>query len=419
VTEKIAAEYALNAKPVETRLQPQLPSSTSGFNAPVVAVPASFQDFIALGRHYIPRVTDNRLSLLLYGRDPDVPDRIVGCEVNLDELKSRLQRRLAARGWASDWCAAILDDTLRPVALSLENFTTDFRRPLVSEPLTEALPHWEAAVYSTRPAQLADAARWVSWTVALSVLTCLLVIFIGSLLVWRETARERRLAQQKADFVTNVTHELQTPLANIRLFSEMLGGDAPAEKQRQYSGVLLAETDRLARLINNVLDFAKGGEQRRQTDNCQWIDAGALVREIVETQRPRLENSGFKLTTDFPDASLTIHADREAVTRALVNLISNAEKYGGDPKEIRVTVRQVGNQVEVAVLDRGIGVPAAEREKIFEPFYRAHDQLNSGTSGTGLGLTLARRIARDHGGELRHEPREGGGSVFVLSLPLV
>jgi signal transduction histidine kinase len=418
--EKTAPDYAQHAVPVETKLQPQLPANVSGFNAPVIAVPASFQDFIALGQHYIPRVTDNQLSLLLYARDPDVPDRIVGCEVNLDELKARLQKRLASRGWAADMCAAILDDRIRPVALSLQNFTTDFRRPLVSEPLSEALPHWEAAIYSTRPAQLASTARWVSWTVALLVLTCLAVIFVGLLLVWREAARERRLAQQKADFVTNVTHELQTPLANIRLFSEMLGsGGAPPEKQNQYANVLVAESERLSRLINNVLDFARSGEQRRRSYQMQWTDAGAFVGEIVEMQRPRLENNGFTVTTELPDASLTVNADREALTLAVLNLISNAEKYSGDRKEIAVRARQVGNQVEIAVLDRGVGVPAAERERIFEPFYRAHDQLNSGTSGAGLGLTLARRIARDHGGELRYAPRDGGGSEFVMSLPLV
>lgn len=418
--EKMTGDYAQIAVPVETRLQPQLAAKSETYNAPVVAVPASFQDFIALGQHYIPRVSDNKLSLLLYARDPDLPDRIVGCEVDLDELKSRLQRRLAARGWAADVCAAILDDKIRPVALSLENFATDFRRPLVSEPLSEALPHWEAAIYAARPDRIASAAVWVSWTVALSVLTCLVVILIGLLLVWREAARERRLAQQKADFVTNVTHELQTPLANIRLFSEMLGsGGAPPEKQNQYANVLVAESERLSRLINNVLDFAKSGEQRRRSYQMRLTDAGAFVGEIVEMQRPRLENSGFTVTTELPDASLTINADREALTLALLNLISNAEKYGGDRREITVRARRSGNQIEIAVLDRGIGVPASEREKIFEPFYRAHDQLNSGTSGTGLGLTLARRIARDHGGELRHVPRDDGGSEFVMTLPLV
>jgi|GEM_PF-1168111 len=418
--EKMAGDYAQLAVPVETKLQPQLPPKTETYNPPVIAVPASFQDFIALGQHYIPRVSDNKLSLLLYARDPDVPDRIVGCEVDLNELKSRLQRRLAARGWAADVCAAILDDKIRPVVLSLEQFAADLRRPLVSEPLSEALPHWEAAIYTTRPDRIASTAVWVSWTVGLSVLTCLAVILIGLLLVWREAARERRLAQQKADFVTNVTHELQTPLANIRLFSEMLGsGGAPPEKQNQYASVLVAETERLSRLINNVLDFAKSGKQRRQSYQMQWTDAGAFVGEIVEMQRPRLENNGFAVTTELPDASLTINADREALTLALLNLVSNAEKYCGERREIAAQARQAGTQIEIAVLDRGIGVPAAKREKIFEPFYRAHDLLNSGTSGTGLGLTLARRIARDHGGDLRYSPRDGGGSEFVMTLPLV
>jgi signal transduction histidine kinase len=305
------------------------------------------------------------------------------------------------------------------VALSQEDFTTDFRRPLVSEPLSEALPHWEAAIYLTKPGQLAATARWTASTIALSVITCIAAIFVGTVLVWQEATRERRLAQQKADFVTNITHELQTPLANIRLFSEMLGnGTAPPEKARQYSDVLVAETERLSRLINNVLDFSRDEKQRQRTYQMEPTDACALVREIVEMQRPRLENGGFKLATRIPDSPLMIKADCESVTRALLNLLSNAEKYGGDAREIEVSVSATAGKVEIALADRGVGVPAKEREKIFEPFYRVNDRLNSGATGTGLGLTLARRTARDHGGDLWYEPREGGGSVFVLTLPL-
>jgi signal transduction histidine kinase len=102
-----------------------------------------------------------------------------------------------------------------------------------------------------------------------------------------------------------------------------------------------------------------------------------------------------------------------------LNLLSNAEKYSGDRREIEVEVSRSGDEAEIQVLDRGAGVPAGKEEKIFEQFFRANDSLASGIQGSGLGLTLARQIARTHGGDVRYAPREGGGSCFTLRLPIV
>lgn len=116
-----------------------------------------------------------------------------------------------------------------------------------------------------------------------------------------------------------------------------------------------------------------------------------------------------------------VNGDRDALAQVLVNLLSNAEKYSSDRKEIRVELHQCAQPLpflEVRVLDRGLGVPPGTEERIFEQFYRAHDSLSSGIQGSGLGLTLARQIARAHGGEVSHETRAGGGSCFALRLPV-
>jgi signal transduction histidine kinase len=205
------------------------------------------------------------------------------------------------------------------------------------------------------------------------------------------------------------------------MFSELLAEDrvVDEDKRRSYLNIITAETARLTRLINNVLDFSRidRGEKKYNFTRCDLV---TLVRETVESYRPHLEQNGFRVECELPADPLPVNGDRDALAQIIVNLLSNAEKYSNAHKEIRVEARRLDEplpHVEVRVLDRGLGVPEGCEGKIFEQFYRAHDSLSSGIQGSGLGLTLARQIARAHGGDVAYEPREGGGSRFVLRLP--
>ena len=255
----------------------------------------------------------------------------------------------------------------------------------------------------------------------LLIAVLLLAIGVGSWLIVADLNRQLTLARQKTDFVSNVSHELKTPLTSIRMFSELLaeGRVTDRAKQRSYLGIITAETARLTRLINNVLDFARieRGEKKYSLQKCDLV---SVVRETAETYRPHLEAGGFQFACELPDSPVFVNGDRDALAQVVVNLLSNAEKYSDSRKEIALQVTQPTAPlpcVEVRVLDRGLGVPAGCGEKIFEQFYRAHDSLNNGIQGSGLGLTLARQIARAHSGEVVYEPREGGGSCFILRLP--
>jgi len=160
------------------------------------------------------------------------------------------------------------------------------------------------------------------------------------------------------------------------------------------------------------------GEKKYNFANC---DIAHLVRDTAETYRPHLEQAGFTLKCSAPDQALPIRGDTDALAQVIVNLLSNAEKYSNGSKEITVEVlrRDGANPVaEVRILDRGPGVPRGAEEKIFEKFHRACDSLSSGIQGSGLGLTLARQIARAHGGDVVYAPRHGGGSCFTLRLPI-
>jgi signal transduction histidine kinase len=312
----------------------------------------------------------------------------------------------------------VLDENGQPVALPYGQFTADWKHPSAATEIGEMLPHWEVAVYPLNPAKLGRAAASVKWTVGILIAALVIAIAVGGFLLLTDLRRQLQLAQQKTDFVGNVSHELKTPLTSIRMFSDLLseGRVADEDKQKNYLKIISAETARLTRLINNILDFARmeKGEKKYRFELC---DIGNITRDAVESYRPQLEEHGFKVEMQIPDEHLSVNGDCDALAQIVLNLLSNAEKYSGERKEIRIEVDRMDNMTEVRVMDRGSGVPAGSGEKIFEQFYRAHDALNSGIQGSGLGLTLSRQIARAHGGDVLYRARDGGGSVFTVRLP--
>ncbi len=373
----------------------------------------------------LARFVDNKLNVLFWYRPPGSPQLVFGAELALPRLVDGLRTLVQQLGppLREEICLALLDDTAKPVALSHPAFHATWKRPFVATEIGEALPHWEVAVYLLDPAKLTQSARTLKLTLGLLIAVLVLAIGVGSWLIVTDLNRQLRLARQKTDFVSNVSHELKTPLTSIRMFSELLaeGRVTDPPKQRSYFAIITAETARLTRLINNVLDFARieRGEKKYNFQKCDVVD---VARETADTYRPHLEANGFKFECALPASAVFVNGDRDALAQVIVNLLSNAEKYSDSRKEIALHVGQQTSPlpyVEVKVLDRGLGVPAGCAEKIFEQFYRAHDSLSSGIQGSGLGLTLARQIARAHGGEVVYEPRDGGGSCFSLRLPIL
>jgi signal transduction histidine kinase len=373
----------------------------------------------------LARFVDNRLNVLFWCRLPSDPQLVFGAQLALprliESLRPVVQEIEPALG--GEICLALLDDTARPVALSHPGFRANWKRPFVATEIGEILPHWEVAVYLLNPARLTQSAHTLQLTLGLLISLLLVAIGVGGWLIVADLNRQLRLTRQKTDFVSNVSHELKTPLTSIRMFSELLaeGRVKDPGKQRSYLAIITAETARLTRLINNVLDFARieRGEQKFKFQAC---DLAEVVRETADSYRPNLEANGFQFQCELPTSVVVVNGDRDALAQVVVNLLSNAEKYSDSHKEIVVRLRQEEHPLpyaEVQVLDRGLGVPPGCGEKIFEQFYRAHDSLSSGIQGSGLGLTLARRIARAHGGDVAYEPREGGGSCFSLRLPLL
>jgi signal transduction histidine kinase len=361
----------------------------------------------------IPRFIGEKLVFLFWERQVD--GRIAGCEIAGGVFRGRIAGVLTST-WSPVRILTLLDENGAPLATPPDTTARDWRRPFVSREIGESLPRWEAAAYLTRPDVISAQARSSSLVIWIMVMILFISVAGGGTMVLSSVYGEMRLAQQKATFVTNVSHELKTPLTSISLFVDLLRrkGPLPQPKKEQYLSLMASETERLTRLINNVLDFSREKESRRYS--MAVLDASAVTGELVESQRVRLESRGFSLSLE-PASAAIVRADPEALKQVLLNLLSNAEKYSAEKKEISVAVSREAGSVLVTVRDRGIGIQEKEREKVFREFYRVDDSLSSGVQGTGLGLTIARRIARDHGGDIACGPRSGGGTEFVVRLP--
>jgi signal transduction histidine kinase len=410
------ANFNKGQKRSVTPQQQQAIAEPEGYSK-VAAAEAEFRQLVgdsAEGR--IARFLQDKLHLLLWYRSPRDPQLVFGAQLDVNSVKQGLKSVVQIdRALARDVCVALLDDRAQLIASSHPGFQANWRRPFVASEVGEALPHWEAAVYLLDPTRLQRSARTLRFTIGSLVALLVAAIAFGGWLVVQDLRRQLAVAKQKTDFVSNVSHELKTPLTSIRMFSELLadGRVTDAPRQKQFLQIISAEAARLTRLINNVLDFARPDRRKYNMTRC---DLAAVVRDILDTYRPHLESAGFKLEATLPLRPVLVNGDCDALSQIVLNLVSNAEKYSGAEKSIAVEVEN-GDCTRIHVMDRGLGVPRGCEQRIFEQFYRAHDSLSSGIQGSGLGLTLARQIARAHGGDVTYQAREGGGSRFTLTLP--
>ncbi|MGH7276998.1 MAG: sensor histidine kinase [Candidatus Rokuibacteriota bacterium] len=290
---------------------------------------------------------------------------------------------------------------------------------VLSVTFRESLPNWRVAVYVPPGASPRQAVRRQVAVFMGAFGVLLLVIVAGIVLAWRLMRRESEMAQLKSDFVANVSHDLKTPLSVIRMFGETLEmGRVPDEARRQeYYRVITRESERLSRLIDNVLDFSRI-ERGRRTYDVALTAVEPLIRETLEAFAYPLAQQGFKVgarvAPDLPEVPM----DADAIALALANLIDNAIKYSGDRRSIAVDAALVDGRLAIAVTDEGIGIPPEEQGKIFEKFYRVGRSETQGRRGSGVGLALVRHVAEAHGGGVRVESRPGAGSRFTLWLPL-
>jgi signal transduction histidine kinase len=290
-------------------------------------------------------------------------------------------------------------------------------QPMLSVAFREALPDWRLAVYADAAPRRAVRRQVMLFTGAYGVL--LLVIIAGIVATWRLTRRETEMARLKSDFVANVSHDLKTPLSVIRMFGETLdmGRISDEAGRREYYRVITRESERLSRLIDNVLDFSRI-ESGRQTYRMAPTAVEPLIRSTLAAFDHPLAQHGFKVDVDVAPDLPEARLDADAVGQALANLIDNAIKYSGDERALAVSARIADGRLTITVADRGLGIAPHEHARIFEKFYRVGRSDTQGRRGSGVGLALVRHIAEAHGGDVTVDSAPGHGSRFTLRLPL-
>ena len=215
----------------------------------------------------------------------------------------------------------------------------------------------------------------------------------------------------KTDFIDNLSHELRTPLAGIRLTAELLADGRIPEGERRQGALksILTESDRLSRMVSELLDFSRLEKGTRRYA-IETFDLAAFASDAAEAQAAAAISNGRARVSVRSGA--TVSADKDAIRQIATNLVANAVKYSEGEIDIEVE----GN--EIRFMDRGRGVPPECAERIFERFYRVDDSLTRKEGGSGLGLPIARALARGMGGDVTYSPRPGGGSVFTLTLAM-
>jgi signal transduction histidine kinase len=252
-----------------------------------------------------------------------------------------------------------------------------------------------------------------------ATLLVLLVLVGGVVLTLRATDREARLAQAKSNFVSNVSHELKTPLSLLTLFSEILelGRVNSDEKKKEYYGIIRHESLRLNKVIDNILDFSKI-EAGRKTYVLVPGDVADVIANVLSSYRYQIINSGFDVQTNIQPDLPPVLMDRDAMEQAVSNLLDNAIKYSRDVKQLAITAETRGASLCIEIADHGIGIPRAEQAKIFDKFYRVGNGLVHDVKGSGLGLSLVKHIIEAHHGTITVEGEAGKGSRFTILLPI-
>lgn len=376
-------------------------------------------------RGWVPLMTDGTQSLVWWRTNGD---RIVALEVPRVLLSSELVMQLPETPVGEDGGQGLtegrtilLDEAGGVVYQWGQHEPAAGATPKATLALGPPLETWRLVHHAPAGAVGANFTGALRWTVVGMVGGLALVLGGAAWLIWRGRRREMQLASERVSFVNQVSHELKTPLTNIRLYSELLEGALdlddldpdPADPKRRHLAVIRRESDRLSRLIRNVLTFAKS-EQRPTNVTPRAGVVDRIIEATLAASEPALTQAGMRIERQLA-APGRVDVDPDALEQIVANLLSNAEKYARTGGVVRVTSAQDGRQTTVIVADQGPGIAPPHRDKIFDPFYRVSDKLSDGVTGTGIGLDIARRLARLHGGDLALVPSDVG-ATFVLTI---
>jgi signal transduction histidine kinase len=286
-------------------------------------------------------------------------------------------------------------------------------------PFPENFPNWILLQSENRPGFLSTLMMAGSGIYFFAFILIVILMLLGFAFVLYSLNTELRLNKLKSEFISNVSHELKSPLTSIRMMTEMLHHNRVENEERksEYYAAMLEESEHLSHLIDNILDFSRIDEDRKKYEFVK-LDPDQLIREFLKSIRQLIVESGFEISYNYPDRVPAIRADRNAILQVLYNLVDNAIKFSGKSRKVDIHMGFKENEMQLSVKDYGIGISTRDQEKIFERFYRSRESQRSGIRGSGIGLTIVKKIVEDHGGSITLISRPGEGSEFTVRLPV-
>ena len=245
------------------------------------------------------------------------------------------------------------------------------------------------------------------------------ITLFGAYLLWRDVRREVSMAEMRSQFVSSVSHELKTPLTAIRMFAETMrmGRSKDPKAHAEYLDTIVNESQRLTRLLNNVLDFSKI-EQGKRIYHPEQASLYEIIQSAARAMEYPLSQQGFSLEVKTENGLPDVNVDKDAIEQALLNLLHNAMKYSGESRDIGLRLQKKDGHAVIQVVDHGIGIDPQEQHRIFGKFYRVPSPENERIVGTGLGLALVSHIVEAHSGRLEIDSTLGKGSAFSIYLSL-
>jgi len=281
------------------------------------------------------------------------------------------------------------------------------------------MPSWSLVLYKESPGLMTtffSASQGIFMYIFLLIVTGLV---LGLFFTLQIINKELLLSKMKSDFISTVSHEFKSPLTSIRQMSEMLFNDRIKTKSRQkeYYAVMLEQSERLSHLIDNILDFSKI-EEGEKAFRFEKTNLTELIDRVKSVFQQSIANEGFSVFSSVPETLPEPVIDKEAIQQVLYNLLDNAYKYSGNSKNIEIMAESAGDSVKISIKDFGIGIQREDQHKIFDRFFRGGNELTRSVKGSGIGLTIVKKIIEAHHGNISVESEPGKGSTFTVTIPL-
>lgn len=281
------------------------------------------------------------------------------------------------------------------------------------------LPSWSIVLFKESSSIINAFFRASQGVFIYIFLLIIIVLALGLFFTLQIINKELSLSKMKSDFISTVSHEFKSPLTSIRQMAEMLFNERieTESRKKEYYAIMLEQSERLSHLIDNILDFSRI-EEGNKAFRFEKTKLSELIIDVKSAFQNRIVNEGFSVSLTVPKILPEIAIDKEAIQQVLYNLLDNAYKYSGDSKNIKIMAESTGNFVKISIKDFGIGIQEEDQQKVFNHFFRGGNELTRSIKGSGIGLTIVKKIVEAHHGTVTLESILGNGSVFHVTLPV-